>query len=47
MRITVIVFIGWNLYAMSYSVTFPAAENPIFKAIVGTTGRKMASIGAT
>jgi hypothetical protein len=29
MRITAILLAGWNLYAMSYSTTFPAAENPI------------------
>jgi hypothetical protein len=29
MRITTILLIGWNLYGMSYSTTFPAAENPI------------------
>ena len=29
MRITAILLIGWNLYAMSYRTTFPDAENPI------------------
>ena len=39
MRIAVILLLGWNLYAMNYSTTFPAAENPISQGKLWSNGK--------
>ncbi|MFN7998356.1 MAG: hypothetical protein U0Q18_32340 [Bryobacteraceae bacterium] len=39
MRITGILLLGWNLYAMNYTTTFPAAENPISQGKQWSNGK--------